>query len=32
MEMIGKPPAEQSEMLPVVRYAALQKEKTSADY
>ncbi len=32
MEMMDKPPPEQAEMLPVVRYAATQKAKRSADY
>jgi tetratricopeptide (TPR) repeat protein len=32
MEMLDKPPPEQAEMLPVVRYAAMQKAKRTADY
>jgi hypothetical protein len=32
MEMMDKPPPEQKEMLPVVRYAVLQKARKSPDY
>src|SRR5262245_46709421 len=32
MEMMDKPPPEQKEILPVVRYAATQKAKRNADY
>jgi hypothetical protein len=32
MEMMDEPPPEQAEILPVVRYSAARKAKTSADY